>query len=287
MQVTPRHRQTRRRITQALALLAATACHPTRLLAAPPGKAWRLAVVPQLTPVEMYNAWTPVVDALAQAGVSCELVVHHSIARFEQEFRSGRTDIVFLNPYHMVMARQAHGYVPLLHDTKPLEGVLVVRQDSPYTTLAQLRDQRIAFPAPNALAASLYIRAVLDREHHVRHETWYAMNHRNAIRQVLTGDAAAAGVVKTTLALEPESVRQSLRVLYTTPALAPHPLAVHPRVPGAVRQRIREVLQAMAADATRKPLLKAIQMPDPVPADYERDYAGLYRLGLNRYVVNE
>lgn len=278
---------TRRRATQALALLAAAASLPSHLLAAPARRVWRLAVVPQLTPVEMYNAWTPVAEALAQADVPCELVVHPSIARFEQEFRSGGADIVFLNPYHMVMARQAHGYVPLLHDAKPLEGVLVVRQDSPYTTLAQLRDQRIAFPAPNALAASLYIRAVLEREHHVRHETWYAMNHRNAIRQVLAGDAAAAGVVKTTLALEPESVRQSLRVLYTTPALAAHPLAVHPRVPGAVRQRIRDVLLAMAADPTRKPQLQAIQMPNPVPADYERDYAGLNRLGLNRYVVNE
>lgn len=278
---------TRRRITQALALMAAAACHGPGLLAAPPPRTWRLAVVPQLTPLEMHNAWTPVVQALAQADVPCELVVHPSIARFEQEFRNGSADIVFLNPYHMVMARQAHGYVPLLHDAKPLEGVLVVRQDSPYTALTQLRDQRIAFPAPNALAASLYIRAVLEREHHVRHETWYAMNHRNAIRQVLAGDAAAAGVVKTTLALEPDSVRQLLRVLYTTPALAPHPLAVHPRVPGAVRQRLREVLLAMAADPARKPLLQAIQMPDPVPADYERDYAGLNRLGLNRYVVNE
>jgi len=283
-----RHPQpTRRRVTQALACLAAAACHPGRLLAAQPQRVWRLAVVPQLTPVEMYNAWTPVVEALAQADVPCELVIHPSIARFEQEFRNGAADIVFLNPYHMVMAHQAHRYAPLLHDAKPLEGVLVVRQDAPYTTLAQLRDQRIAFPAPNALAASLYIRAVLEREHHVRHETWYAMNHRNAIRQVLAGDAAAAGVVRTTLALEPESVRQSLRVLYTTPALAPHPLAVHPRVPGAVRQRLREALLAMAADPARKPLLRAIQMPDPVPADYERDYAGLNRLGLSRYVVNE
>jgi phosphonate transport system substrate-binding protein len=287
MRAALRPRPTRRHITQALAWLAAAACQPTHLMAAPQRRVWRLAVVPQLTPVEMYNAWTPVVEALAQADVPCELVVHPSIARFEQEFRDGGADIVFLNPYHMVMARQAHGYVPLLRDAKPLEGVLVVRQDSPYTTLAQLRDQRIAFPAPNALAASLYIRAALDREHRVRHETWYAMNHRNAIRQVLTGDAAAAGVVRTTLALEPESVRQSLRVLYTTPALAPHPIAVHPRVPGAVRQRLREALLAMAADPARKPLLQAIQMPDPVPADYERDYAGLNRLGLNRYVVSD
>lgn len=77
---------------------------------------------------------------------------------------------------------------------------------------------------------------------------------------------------------------------------APHPLhtrrrlaqalAVHPRVPGSVRQRIRTMLLSMAAAPARRRRLQAIQMPDPVPADYARDNAGLNQLGLNRYVAN-
>ncbi len=42
----------------------------------------RLAVVPQLTPVEMYRNWQPMVEALARQGLNCDLVIHPSIAAF-------------------------------------------------------------------------------------------------------------------------------------------------------------------------------------------------------------
>lgn len=282
----------RRLLRQALAGLAASSVALGRTTSAQEqapsatGK-WRLAVVPQLTAVEMFRNWSPVAEALGQAGFPCELAIHPSIARFESEFLQGRADLVFLNPYHMVMARRAHGYIPLLRDRRPLEGLLLVRQDAAVKTLAQLEGQRISFPAPNALAASLYIRAVLEREHRLRYETHFALNHRNAIRQVLAGDSVAAGVVRTTYEMEPPEVRQALRVLYVTPELAPHPLAVHPRVPLASRQAIVSTLQALAQDPTRQSLMAAIQMPHPMAADYARDYEPLNRLGIEKYVVTE
>jgi phosphonate transport system substrate-binding protein len=250
-------------------------------------KVWRLAVVPQLTPLEMSRFWSPIVQALGTAGVHCELVVYPSIATFEPEFLKGTADLVFLNPYHMVMAKRAHRYEPLLHDTRPLEGVLVVKNDGPVKKIEQLKDHRISFPAPNAFAASLYIRSVLEREHHLNFETHYALNHRNAIRQILTGDSAAAGVVRTTLEKESPEIQQSLRILYTTPALSPHPIAAHPRVPIAVRKAVVDVLLALAQNPDTKPLMAGIQMPNPVLANYAVDYAPLERLKIEKYVVSE
>jgi phosphonate transport system substrate-binding protein len=250
-------------------------------------KVWRLAVVPQLTPVEMSRNWTPVVQALAAAGVNCELVVYPSIAQFESEFHQGRADILFINPYHMVMAKREKKYLPLLRDSRPLEGVLVVKSDGPVKTLEQLKDHRLSFPAPNAFAASLYIRSVLERQFHLPFEASYASTHRNAIRQVLVGDSAAAGVVKTTLEREPLDIQKELRVIYTTPPLSPHPVAVHPRVPLAVRNKITEVMLALAKDPATKSLMAAIQMPNPVLASYEQDYAPLEKLKIEKFVVTE
>jgi len=285
---TPAHpNPARRQLLRGLAALPLAAAFVSRPARPAPAATLRLAVVPQLTPVEMHRSWAPVVDALAAAGLNCELVIHPTIPKFEGEFLDGRADLVFLNPYHMVMARRAHGYIPLLRDRRALEGVLVVRQDAPYRELGQLQGQRLSFPAPNALAASLYIRAVLEREYRLRYEAHFAQNHRNAVRQVLVGDSAAAGVVKTTFEMEPPQVREDLRILYTTPALAPHPLAVHPRVPAAQRQHIRDTLLAIAADPLRQALLPAIQMPNPLPADFARDYAPLTRIGVERFVVHE
>lgn len=244
----------------------------------------RLAVVPQLTPVEMYRNWQPMVEALARQGLNCDLVIHPSIAAFEREFEQGSADLVYLNPYHMVMAHRAHRYQPLLRDRRPLEGLLLVPRDGPTRTLADLRGQRISFPAPNALGASLYIRAVLARQG-VPFEAHYAGNHRNAVRQVLAGDSAAAGLVRSTYELESAPVRQALRVLYATPAIASHPLAAHPRVPADMRTTLATTLQALARDPRTHALMQALQMPEPGAADYEADYAPLDRLGLEKFVV--
>ncbi len=287
MKTSSRPLPARRQLLRGLAALPLAAAFVPRAARPAPAGTLRLAVVPQLTPVEMQRNWSPVVDALAAAGLPCELAIHASIPKFEHEFLQGRADLVFLNPYHMVLAHRAHGYLPVLRDRRALEGVLVVRHDAPYRELGQLQGQRLSFPAPNALAASLYIRAMLERKYRLRYEAHFALNHRNAVRQVLVGDSAAAGVVKTTFEMEPPQVQQDLRILYTTPALAPHPLAVHPRVPPAQRRLLRDTLLAIAADPLRRPLLPAIQMPDPLLADYERDYAPLTRIGVERFVVHD
>jgi phosphonate transport system substrate-binding protein len=250
-------------------------------------KTWRLAVVPQLTAVEMTRNWTPIVNALAQQGIDVELVVYPSISKFEPEFLQGTADFVFLNPYHMVMAKRAQRYEPLLRDARPLEGVLVVKADGPVKAMEQLKDHRLSFPAPNAFAASLYIRSVLERQYRLPYDAHYAGTHRNAIRQVLAGDSAAAGLVRTTLEQEPPEVRQAVRVIYTTPPLSPHPLAAHPRVPMSVRNQVSQALLALAANPETKALMGAVQMPSPQVASYAKDYAPLEQLKIEKFVVVE
>lgn len=247
----------------------------------------RLAVVPQLTPVEMYARWAPLVEQLALRGVACELIIHPSIASFESEFLEGKSDVAFVNPYHMVMANKAHGYLPVLRSGDPLQGVLVSHKDSGVRTLAQLKDQKISFPAPNALAASLYIRAILDREHRLSYEPHFAKNHRNAVRQVLVGDSAAAGVVRTTLDLEADDIKRELQVVYSTPPVAAHPIAVHPRVSPARRDTLVQAMKSMATDPALAPIVDGVMLTHLTSAQYERDYAPLAKLGLERYVIRE
>ena len=94
-------------------------------------------------------------------------------------------------------------------------------------------------------------------------------------------------MVKTTLEKEPVDVQQSLRVLYTTPPLSPHPLAVHPRVSAGVRTTIIETLLALAENPQTRELMAAIQMPNPVRAIYKRDYAPLEKINIKKYVQAE
>lgn len=94
-------------------------------------------------------------------------------------------------------------------------------------------------------------------------------------------------MVKTTFEKESPEVQQKLRVIYTTPPLAPHPLAAHPRVSRPVRAAITEVLLGLAAAAETQTIMAGIQMPSPVLTSYTKDYAPLERLKIDKYVVLE
>ncbi|MDQ5879087.1 MAG: Phosphate/phosphite/phosphonate transporter substrate-binding protein [Pseudomonadota bacterium] len=247
---------------------------------------YELLVVPQFQATEIHRDWQPLVDRIrALSGVSLKLRHVRSIPEFETEFQHGTPDFVFMNPYHAVMARQAQGYVPLVRDGGRLTGVLVVKKDGPVKSLAALSGKELAFPAPNAFGASLYMRALLEEEKGLQITPRYVKTHTNVFRAVLLGEVPAGGAVNNTLAQEAAAIRDRLQVLYETPAVAPHPLAAHPRVPEAVRKAVAEAILKLAAIPDGKALLAACQMADPVAADYNRDYLPLERLNLNRYVV--
>jgi phosphonate transport system substrate-binding protein len=255
--------------------------------AADSGKAsYSIAVVPQFRAEEIHRDWTPVLDRLrAATGASFSLRIAGDIPTFEESLLSGEPDFAYMNPYHQVMARRAQGFIPLVRDSKPLTGILVVRKDDPIKSAGELDGKEVAFPAPNAFGASLWIRALLAEREKIRILPVYVKTHSNAFRHAATGRAAAAGGIGATLIEEPEELRSTLRVLLETPGVAPHPLSAHPRIPEAMRRLVAETLLGMAQDAPGQAMLRGIQMPNPVRADYARDYQPLEKFGLDKYVV--
>ena len=269
----------------------ATACwllaSPWALAQAGNAQPLRLGVVPQFPTLELQRQWGPIASALTEAcGQPVILQVSLSIPQFETQFLAGEFDLAYLNPYHAVMANRAQGYLPLVREgQRELKGILVVRADSTVRSVSDLAGQRIAYPAPNAFGASLYLRALLEREHRVKTQADYVRTHSNAYRHVIAGQAAAAGGVKATLASEPPALASQLRVLYETPPAAPHPIVAHPRVSPAAQACITRILTHPEALSGMQTLLDAVQMSHPVVATYARDYQPLERLALEQYVV--
>jgi phosphonate transport system substrate-binding protein len=288
MSTAPLHR-TRRRALKTLASLL-TPWPAAAAGIAPPaatgtGHTWTVAVVPQFPAQHIRAAWLPALERLAaQTGERFTLVHAPTIDAFEALFLAGEPDFVFLNPYHMVMAARAQGYRPLVRDRAMLSGVLVVRADSPVQGVDALGGQTVAFPSPNALGASLYMRALLDAQG-VAVTPAYVKTHSNVYRHVVSGLAVAGGGVRPTLQAEPPAIRDALRVLFETPPVASHPLAAHPRVPPELQARLAAQMLAWTAHAADAALLAPLQMPQPQAADFARDYTPLQRLDLARFVV--
>lgn len=250
-------------------------------------KRFTVAVVPQFTPAAIKKDWTPLLARLSrETGFQLELKLYKSIPAFERDLLNGAPDFAYMSPYHAVLARRTRGYVPLLRDgAHNLTGIVVVPKEGLVSTIGDLNGKIVAFPSPNAFAASLYIRTLLARKEGVFVKPKYVKTHSNVYRHVALGTAAAGGGANRTLNREPAELRDRLKIIYETPSAAPHPLCAHPRIAPADRQSLVEAFFRIAKDPEAQSVLNAVELASPVRADFDRDYAPIADLGLEAFAV--
>ena len=152
------------------------------------GKTYSFGVVPQFEQRKLYAIWKPIVEDLEKrTGLSFELVTTLKIQDFEKAIARGDFDLIYVNPYHIVQAYADQGYMPLVADKAPLRGVLVVRGDGPIQKPEDLEGKIVAFPSPNAIGASLLMRADLDQIFHVSVTPLYVKTHSSVYLHVAQG----------------------------------------------------------------------------------------------------
>jgi phosphonate transport system substrate-binding protein len=271
----------------ALSLLGLSLLFQTWL--APPvrGAEYSFGVVPQFDRRQLFAIWNPILDELGKrTGLSFKVVLAPDIPSFEKEFLKGAYDFVYLNPYHLLKANHAVGYQPIIHDRSDLLGILVVRRDSPLNNPADLNGKTVAFPSPNALGASLLMRADLSTLFHVRITPLYVKSHDSVYLHVVKGLADAGGGVMRTLGEQEEFVKDSLKIIYVTRPMPSHPVASHPRVPGGDAEKVRRAFLEMAATPEGRALLSKIPFNHPVPASLA-DYTPMRDWGLEDFWIEE
>lgn len=164
-----------------------------------------------------------------------------------------------MNPYHMLLAQRSQKYIPLVRDTgRKLHGILVVRKDSDINSVKDLDGKKIAFPSPNALGASLLMRANLANDYKINFNPVYVKTHSSVYLNVIVKQAEAGSGVQKTLKQQKINISSALKVLHKTPGVAPHPLAVHPRVPEEVREKITQTLLQLGENPIGQALLAKI-----------------------------
>ena len=251
------------------------------------GKELRFAVVPQFTHSVIQNQWGPLVSQLSEViGSKIRLVLYQNMSAFETAIEHGEPDMVYMNPYQVVAIRKKGVvYHPIIRDgSQSLTGILVVLADDGIQSLQDLNGSVIAFPSPKAFAASMYLQSFLINEEHINYIPVYARTHSNSYRYVIYGKAAAAGGVNKTLSSEPDVVKDKLKVIYRTPALASHPVSVHERVPTGIRELAIKYFVNLEKSHDGQKLLNAVQIIKPVIANYERDYMRLEKLNFDSFI---
>lgn len=249
---------------------------------------YTVGIVPQFEARRLHEAWHPMLDALSErAGVQFEILGNSSIPEFEASVNAGEFDLIYSNPWHAVIAHERQGYEPIVRDgARMLTGILVVSKDSNITDVSQLAGAEVAFPSPNALGASLLMRADLTRIFGIDYTPIYVDTHPSVYLNVILGTTAAGGGVMRTLTEQSDKIFSKLRVLYETRPMPPHPISVHPRVPVDIRERIKKALIELGAAAETNPLFADIPMKKPIATEFE-EYSMLEGWGLREFYVTQ
>lgn len=242
-----------------------------------------VGVVPQFDVKTLYDIWSPILSTLEEkTSYKFKFIGSKDIPSFEKELASGRFDFAYMNPFHYTNSKH---YEPLVKDHgRQLFGILTVKKDSQINSLEQLSGKTIAFPAPNALGASLLMRAELDTKHGIKFVPKYVKTHSSVYLNVGLGLISAGGGVQKTLNQQPDEVKSLLRILYKTDSVQPHPLTAKSTLNQSVKDNVKLALLDMSINEQHQKLLARVPFKK-IGLATSKDYDGVRKLDLGQYYI--
>lgn len=244
---------------------------------------YTFGIAPQFEQRKLFAIWKPVMDELTKrTGMQFKFASTFSVPEFEQAVARGEYDFIYVNPYHLYKERSRQGYTPLVRDQTPLHGIVAVRKDSPLKNIRELDGKSLAVPSPNAIGASMLVRAELERLHGIRTTMINAKSHSSAYLHAINKLTDAAGGVEKTFVEQSKAIQDELRILFKTRDFPSHPIAAHPRIPEKIRDQVRQAFIDMSASSQSEHLLGNIPMSKAIPASFD-DYQVLRTLNLDAY----
>ncbi|MEI7457383.1 MAG: phosphate/phosphite/phosphonate ABC transporter substrate-binding protein [Nitrosomonadales bacterium] len=228
-------------------VLLFTAMHMARAEA--PLPTLSMGIVPQQSASRLAEEWSPLLAEIGRrAGVNLVFRTAPNIPVFEERLSQGDYDLAYMNPYHYIVFHKANGYQAFAKEQdRKIRGILVVKKDSAYRQLADLKGRTVVFPAPAAFAASILPQAEFGRLN-IPIEAKFVASHDSVYRAVSSGLQEAGGGIQRTFEACPPEIRDALRVLSETPAYTPHAFAAHPRISADLVARVQSAMLSLAHD---------------------------------------
>ena len=237
-------------------------------------------VGPVQSATELAKRWNPVMQYLSEkTGVQLYFQTAKDIPTFQSQMKDSQFDFVFINPYHYITFSKTSGYTAFAHEKDgKLRSILVVKNDGPIHDVAQLAGQTIAFPAPNAFAAT-WLQLNMLRDKNIDVTPQYVNSLDSVYRSVAKGLFPAGGGEMRTFGSFDPATKAALRVLWTSEALPPFAFAVHSRVPKEVVALVQKALDNMDQSPEGLALLKANNFNGMEAAD-DKDYDAIRKMNI-------
>lgn len=243
-------------------------------------KTLTFGIVPQQAAAKLAKQWGPILKKISeQSGITLRFATAPNIPEFEKRLKKGLYDIAYMNPYHYVVFQESNGYKAIAKaKDKRIKGIIVTTKDSPYRTLGDLNGLTISFPSPNAFAASILPRASLQKKN-ISFSKKYVSSHDSVYRAVAKDIFAAGGGVKRTFNAMAPTVRDKLRILWTSKGYTPHAIAVHPRVSFDESSAIQKALTSPTNSSERNNLFSPLKINGFINAN-DKDWDDVRKLNI-------
>lgn len=247
-------------------------------------ESFTVGITPLKPASRLAEEWGPLLDEVGRrAGVSLVFRTASTIPAFGERLAKGDYDLAYMNPYHYKLYSDKPGYRAMAREKgRQLEGVIIVRKDSPVKRIKDLDGATLIFPTPLAFAASILTQAEL-RSQGIDIRARYVQSHDSVFRGVATGGFEAGGTIMKVFQTTDPALAKNLRVLAKTASYRPHPMAVHPRVPAAVADRIRQAFLGLDQDEVGRKLLAGVAFAG-MEAATDKDYNDVRALGFDKLI---
>ena len=222
-----------------------------------------MGVFPYLAPRELEKMYAPIAADFSNTIHKDVLFMTSSTYEtFMGNLDKQMYDIVFVQPFDYVSIADKYGYRPLATRNKPLPAIIVVKPDSEFSSISDLRGKTIALP-PSVAAISYLIKDYLEKngldpqkdvtiEHH--------RSHASCMRSVLIGNAHACGTAPPALRFFQNKKKTELKTIARTKGIPSSIFAVHPRVTEDLRNKMMQQIASWPDTTEGKKLLKGVKV---------------------------
>ncbi|MCF7506234.1 MULTISPECIES: phosphate/phosphite/phosphonate ABC transporter substrate-binding protein [Vibrio] len=216
-------------------------------------------IVPQQSAERLAKQWLPILQYISkEIGQEVRFATKSSIPLFEKELSKSLYDISYMNPYHYTVFSESNGYIAITKaEDKKIKGIIVVKKDSGISTIQELAGKKLAFPSPDAFAASLLTQGFLG-QNNINIDPVYVRSHDSVYHNIAQGNFVAGGGIYRTLNAMQGEVSDNLIVLWESQGYTPHAIAVSPHVPQDVVERIQQAI--ITLDDTHPELLSPLKI---------------------------
>jgi phosphonate transport system substrate-binding protein len=209
---------------------------------------YSFGVLSQRSAVLSAQYWNPILNYVKQkSGIDLQLKLAKTAPESNDATERGDYDFVYSNTIFLPRMGNANYQVILRPRDEAITGQLVTLASSPVQSLKDLEGREVGFPSP---AAFVGYAVPMDRllRQGVKVTPVFGGNQEGIMGQLKAGRVIAAGVNNQVMKAFASRENVQYRVLWESAAFHNIPVAAHPRVPKAVRDKVREAIDGMEND---------------------------------------